>query len=237
MSMLPEMMMPMMMMPMMMAPMMMMGANRQPGVPGAVPGADMAGQGAQVVGQTTPNGGPGAQAVTAGNATDGGVPGAAAATQPASAVQPVGNSDAQPNTDITLKNDHTVIHAPNSQAATAIQEAANNGADPKAAYAKAGITLPPAGTPVISPITPEDLQPGDVGEFKDHWVMALGDGQVLMNGQKQPAATVMQSSPDFLGWIRPTQQPPAMPADGASTALTSATTPPPPEAPPSGTPS
>jgi hypothetical protein len=217
---------------------MMMGANQQHqfGPQAGLAGADGP-QGAQVADHTAPDGAAG-QAVNASDTTDNPAPGAEAASEPAGAVQPVGNSNEPPNTDVQLKNDHTVIHAPNAQAATAIQEAANNNADPKAAYAKAGITLPPAGTPIVNAIAPDDLQPGDVAAFKDHYVMALGDGQVLVNGQKQPASSVMQSSPDFLGWMRPTQQSSGQPVDGSgSTALTSSTTPPPSGDAQSGTPS
>ena len=80
--------------------------------------------------------------------------------------------------------------------------AALNGASVSEAYQQAGITLPPAGTPVTEPIPPTQLQAGDVGVWKDHMVMALGNGNVLVSGQVQPLDSV-GSGPDFLGWYDP----------------------------------
>ncbi len=77
-------------------------------------------------------------------------------------------------------------------------------------YAQQGVTLPPPGTPVTDPVPPAQLKAGDVGVWKDHMVMALGNKQVLVNGQVQPQESV-GSGPDFLGWIDPTKlaKPPA----------------------------
>ena len=124
-------------------------------------------------------------------------------------------------TDVKLP-DGTTAHAPSEQAATALR-AALNGASVSDAYQQAGITLPPAGSPVLDPVAPGKLLAGDVGMWKDHMVMALGDGKVLVSGQVQPQSSV-GSGPDFLGWMRP--------ATGADTA--GATPPPPsgPQAPP-----
>ena len=66
-----------------------------------------------------------------------------------------------------------------------------------------GVTLPPAGTPVTDPVPPTQLKGGDVGMWKDHMVMALGNGKVLVSGQVQPIESV-SSGPDFLGWFDPT---------------------------------
>lgn len=68
----------------------------------------------------------------------------------------------------------------------------------------AGVNLPPPGTPVTDPVPPTQLKAGDVGVWKDHMVMALGNKQVLVNGQAQPQESV-GSGPDFLGWIDPTK--------------------------------
>ena len=105
------------------------------------------------------------------------------------------------NTEVKLP-DGTTIHAPNAQAANAVR-AALNGA-PSDAYQQAGVTLPPPGTPVLSPVGPGDLQAGDVGVWKNHQIIALGNDKVLISGQVQPESSV-GSSPDFLGWMRPTQ--------------------------------
>ncbi|ANW68268.1 hypothetical protein DQP55_20575 [Mycolicibacterium sp. GF69] len=81
--------------------------------------------------------------------------------------------------------------------------AALAGSSVSESYQKAGVTLPPAGTPVTEPIPPTKLQAGDVGMWKDHQVMALGNGKVLVSGQEQPLESV-SSGPDFLGWFDPT---------------------------------
>jgi hypothetical protein len=124
--------------------------------------------------------------------------------------------------------DGTSIQAPNGQAATAVR-AAMDGANPADAYQQAGVTLPPPGTPILNPIAPHDLQTGDIGVWKDHQVMALGGGKVLVDGQVQPASG-LGSSPDFLGWMRPTQSspapPPSSPATGTATSVPAGTGPP-----------
>lgn len=223
-SMLPEMIMPAMMLPSMMSG---MGANSM----GAHQTDSLAPQGTQTVSAATPSGGsPKSQDVN-GSDNPGGAggsdqnhPAAEAATQPASA-QPAGNSSAAPVSNIDVKlPDGTTTHAPNAQAANAVR-AALTGADPSDAYQRAGVTLPPPGTPVLNPVAPPDLQPGDIGIWKDHQVMALGDSKVLVSGQVQPESSI-GSSPDFLGWMRPTQSssaPTAAPAPAA--ALAAAPTP------------
>lgn len=79
-----------------------------------------------------------------------------------------------------------------------------NGASVSEGYAQQGVNLPPPGTPVTDPVPPTQLKAGDVGVWKDHMVMALGNKQVLVNGQVQPQESV-GSGPDFLGWIDPTK--------------------------------
>lgn len=70
------------------------------------------------------------------------------------------------------------------------------------AYRQAAIQLPPPGTPVTAPIDPSQLSAGDVGMFADHYVVALGAGKALKDGQVVALAS-LSSSPDFLGWMRP----------------------------------
>jgi hypothetical protein len=197
--------------------------------------------GTQLAGDNTPSGaGPNSQAVNASHTGDTGgggqdQPGAQAATQPAS-VQSVGNSvPVGPNSDVKLP-DGTTAHAPNVQAANAVR-AALNGATASDAYQQTGVTLPPPGTPVLNPVAPGDLQAGDVGVWKDHQVMALGNDKVLVSGQVQPESTI-GSSPDFLGWMRPTQPSSAQPAAPAPTAAPAPAAPAPAAAPsaPVGTP-
>ena len=97
--------------------------------------------------------------------------------------------------------DGTTVEARTSQGATAVK-AALNGATVADAWHQAGVTVPPPGTPVTAPIPPTQLKAGDVGMWKDHLVMALGSGKVLVSGQVQPLTSV-GSGPDFLGWMDP----------------------------------
>ncbi|MBI3215349.1 MAG: hypothetical protein HYZ38_16085 [Mycobacterium sp.] len=105
------------------------------------------------------------------------------------------------STEVTLPSGE-VTEARSPVGAEAVR-AALNGASVSESYQKSGITLPPAGTPVTEPIPPTKLQAGDVGMWKDHQVMALGNGKVLVSGQEQPLDSV-SSGPDFLGWFDPT---------------------------------
>ena len=105
------------------------------------------------------------------------------------------------STEITLPSGE-VTEARSPVGAEAVR-AALAGSSVSESYQKAGVTLPPAGTPVTEPIPPTKLQAGDVGMWKDHQVMALGNGKVLVSGQEQPLESV-SSGPDFLGWFDPT---------------------------------
>ena len=118
-------------------------------------------------------------------------------------------AEAPKSTEVTLPSGE-VTEARTPVGAEAVR-AALNGASVSEAYQQAGITLPPAGTPVTEPIPPTQLQAGDVGVWKDHMVMALGNGNVLVSGQVQPLDSV-GSGPDFLGWYDPTAAGDAAPA-------------------------
>jgi hypothetical protein len=221
---------PMMMMPAMMAPEMAMsglgGQRAEPG--GMAPGGTLASNTTPTppsdAGPNTPNGN--ASGSDGGGSGGGGksqIVSSDTDTTPASSVQSVGNSvPVGPNNDVKLP-DGTTTQAPNGQAATAAR-AALNGANPADAYQQAGVALPPPGTPVINPVAPGELQPGDIGVWKDHQVMALGDSKVLVDGQVQPESSI-GSSPDFLGWMRPTQQSAAQPTAPAPVAATPASAP------------
>jgi len=106
------------------------------------------------------------------------------------------------STDVQLP-DNSVTEARTAQAAEAVRSALNGTPVAEAWQQAAGVTLPPAGTPVTDPVPPTQLKAGDVGMWKDHLVMALGDGKVLVSGQVQPLESV-SSGPDFLGWFDPT---------------------------------
>jgi hypothetical protein len=221
-------MLPLMMMPAMLGPMMSGMGGGQTGL--GAQQASAVNPPAQFASNTTPTApsdpGSNAQNVSASDTDGGGDNGKVQSvssdtgTTPASSAQSVGNSvPVGPNNDVKLP-DGTTAQAPNIQAATAAR-AALNGANPADAYQQAGVTLPPPGTPVVNPVAPGDLQPGDVGMWKDHQVMALGGSKVLVDGQVQPESSIA-SSPDFLGWMRPTQQAPAQPPAPAPVAAPAA---------------
>jgi Domain of unknown function (DUF4226) len=132
---------------------------------------------------------------------------------------PGGDPAGGTGTDIKLP-DGTSAEARNDHGAAAVR-AALNGATVSDAYQQSGITVPPAGTPVTDPVPPTQLKAGDVGVWKDHLAMALGNAKVLVSGQVQPLSSV-GSGPDFLGWMDPTAgakgSPPAPHTDPANPA-------------------
>jgi Domain of unknown function (DUF4226) len=119
-------------------------------------------------------------------------------------------------TTVTLPNGETVTAA-SPQIAAAIKAAA--GGTPIAdAFRQQGITIPPPGTPVVKPVDPPSLTPGDVGIFTDRHALALGHSNALLDGQIQDISAV--SGPSFLGW----EHPPA-PVNATAPARTDAPTP------------
>ncbi len=109
-----------------------------------------------------------------------------------------GETPAGPTT-VTLPDGETVTAA-SPQLAAAIK-AAVSGAPIAEAFQQQGITIPPPGTAVTSPIDPLQVTPADVGIFTDRHALALGSGKALLDGQIQDIATV--SGPSFLGWEHP----------------------------------
>jgi hypothetical protein len=88
---------------------------------------------------------------------------------------------------------------------TALAEAVKSylsGTPVDAAYRDAGITLPPPGTPVTSPIDPSSLTCGAIGMFEDHYVVAVSSSKALDNGQVVALSSVT-GGPGFLGWMDP----------------------------------
>ena len=109
----------------------------------------------------------------------------------------------------------TTVSLPDGSTATArtaaLAEAVKSylgGTPVDAAYRKAGIDLPPPGTPVTNPVDPSALSCGAIGMFKDHYVVALSSVKALQNGQVVPLSTVA-SGPDSLGWMDPAATPAA----------------------------
>ena len=86
-----------------------------------------------------------------------------------------------------------------------------------AAYRDAGITLPPPGTPVTTPIDPSSLTCGAIGMFEDHYVVAVSSSKALDNGQVVPLSSVT-GGPGFLGWMDPAASSAPAPAPTAPAA-------------------
>ncbi|MGY1994315.1 DUF4226 domain-containing protein [Mycolicibacterium fortuitum] len=77
------------------------------------------------------------------------------------------------------------------------------------AYRNAGLAMSPPGAPITKNMVSrsEGLEFGDVGQFTDHRVMALGNDKVWDNGREIPLKD-LQVGTTFLGWERPhTTQP------------------------------
>ncbi|OBI39669.1 hypothetical protein A5708_02745 [Mycobacterium colombiense] len=102
-------------------------------------------------------------------------------------------------TPVTLPDGETVTAA-SPQLAAAIT-AAVAGTPIAEAFQQQGMTIPPPGTAVPSPIDALQVVPGDIGMFTDRHALALGSGKALYDGQIQHIATV--SGPTFLGWEHP----------------------------------
>lgn len=164
------------------------------------PGTKPAGEGAASKGDGTHQGDPTTEpAAGAGGA---GTTPVAAAGQTPPAGQPA-------DTSVKLPDGRTRI-ASNVALAKAGRQVLE-GASIDDAFPAAGIQLPPLGSPVTAAISPGRLQFGDIGEYSDHRVMALGDNEVWVNGQVTPLEQ-LQTGPNFLGWQRlpaPAGPPPA----------------------------
>lgn len=123
---------------------------------------------------------------------------ASAAAGPAQAPPPA--VAPPPGTTVKLPDGSTVT-ADNAAVAKA-GRAVLDGATINDAYQQAGIPLSPPGTPVTAPVSPSRLAFGDIGQYTDHRVMALGGSKVWVNGQATPLEQ-LETGPNFLGWERP----------------------------------
>jgi hypothetical protein len=115
---------------------------------------------------------------------------------------PPGEASDEPSahpTTVTLPDGETLTAA-SPQLAAAIT-AAVGGTPIAEAFQQQGMTIPPPGTAVPSPIDSLQVAPGDIGMFTDRHALALGPGKALLDGQIQHIATV--SGPSFLGWEHP----------------------------------
>jgi hypothetical protein len=116
----------------------------------------------------------------------------------------------------------TPVTAPSAERAAAMRSVIG-GSSVTGAYEGQDVHLPPPGTPVLAPVSRNDLQPGDYGQFSTKApIMYMGNNKIWMDGQLQPISA-LQSSSDFLGWSAP-------PANGGQQQAGAA----PPTTPPSG---
>ena len=116
----------------------------------------------------------------------------------------------------------TPVTAPSAERAAAMRSVIG-GSSVTGAYEGQDVHLPPPGTPVLAPVSRNDLQPGDYGQFSTKApIMYMGNNKIWMDGQLQPISA-LQSSSDFLGWSAP-------PANGGQQQAGAA----PPTMPPSG---
>lgn len=102
-------------------------------------------------------------------------------------------------TTVSLPTGETVTAA-SPQLAAAIR-AATGGTPIAEAFQQQGITIPPPGTAVSTPLDPSRVEPGDIGMFTDRHALALGSSKALLDGQIQHISTV--TGPSFLGWEHP----------------------------------
>ncbi|WP_406817678.1 DUF4226 domain-containing protein [Mycobacterium sp. M23085] len=112
---------------------------------------------------------------------------------------PTSDQPATGPTSVTLPDGETVTAA-SPQLAAAIT-AAVGGTPIAEAFHQQGMTIPPPGAAVPSPIDSLQVAPGDIGMFTDRHALALGPGKALLDGQIQRIGTV--SGPSFLGWEHP----------------------------------
>lgn len=113
----------------------------------------------------------------------------------------VGPAPAPVPADTTVKLPDGTTQTAASVALAKAGRAIFEGASIEDSYPAADIQLPPLGSTVTAPISPGHLQFGDLGQYNDHRVMALGGNKVWVNGQVTPLDQ-LQTGPNFLGWQR-----------------------------------
>jgi len=118
--------------------------------------------------------------------------------------------------DLTVElPDGQRVTAPSPQLAAVISAAVTGTPIPDA-FSAQGITIPAPGSPVIAPVDPAMLVPGDIGVFSDRHALAVGDGKALLDNQIQPIDGF--ESRGVIGWLHPpepvTTSPPVQTAQG-----------------------
>lgn len=123
-----------------------------------------------------------------------------------------------------------VVTAPNPAAAAAVRNAVNNSAGSgdvaTTAYAGTDVEIPTDGADPGRKVDPADVAPGDIALFDDHTALVAGNGQLVgPDGKLQPLG-IINDSPGFKGFFRPTEtedltsppEVPAAPVEAADTA-------------------
>jgi len=114
---------------------------------------------------------------------------------------PAGPGEGSAADDLTIElPDGQSVTAPNPRLATVISAAVAGTPIPEA-FSGQGITIPAPGSPVIAPVDPAMLVPGDVGVFSDRHALALGDGKALLDNQIQPIDGF--EGRGLIGWQHP----------------------------------
>lgn len=129
---------------------------------------------------------------------------------------PVAGAAPAPGPDLTVKVDGLgEVKVDNPALANAAREVLNGG-NVHDAFNRFNIPIPPPGTPVTeNAVSPGKTVFGDIGQYTDHQIMALGDNKAWVNGEVVPLDKVEQGT-SFLGWMHPT-----MPASATPVAVTS----------------
>ena len=118
--------------------------------------------------------------------------------------------------DLTIElPDGQSVTAPSPQLATVISAAVAGTPIPDA-FSAQGITIPVPGSPIVAPVDPAMLVPGDIGVFSDRHALALGDGKALLDNQIQ--AIDGFEGRGLIGWQHPpepvTTSPPVQATQG-----------------------
>lgn len=95
-----------------------------------------------------------------------------------------------------------------SPASAAAARAVLGGAPLEDAYKAANIGLPHPGSPLKDTIELGEAEVGDLAQFKDRYVMMMGDRQVYLDGEMQPASALAKLT-GFVGFRRAPADPSA----------------------------
>jgi hypothetical protein len=97
--------------------------------------------------------------------------------------------------------DGTPVTTPSTQKADAMKGLlAGHGVTES--YKGAGIPLPPAGTPITTPVDPSQLTPGMAAGYKSREAIPyMGADKIWLDGQLQPKSALPAG--DFMGWFDP----------------------------------